>query len=101
MYKLLLAAPPACSSTPSGDLRRGRARRCRHVYPDLQPPWTTSPTTERATLVELGQGREMPYPIDPGAGAGPAPANLTADEQETVSFWIEQGAAIPSSGCAQ
>jgi hypothetical protein len=48
----------------------------------------------------------MPFPAANASGSLPDPANgdvspasLTADELETVSAWILQGAGIPGAGC--
>jgi hypothetical protein len=89
MYKLLLAVP---SSTTVGDNR----------YPSVSPAWTVMSDSERATLSNYILGREMPYPSDPSLvpSGSASPTPLTADELDTVSAWVLQGAAIPQAGCA-
>ena len=104
MYKLLLAEPPACSSTLTAD---GGEPACDagapgvedNRYPLVTPAWTLLSDTERATLSNYVQGREMPYPTDPSAPLDSATAPLTGDELDTVSLWILLGAAIPGAGC--
>jgi hypothetical protein len=95
VYKLLLAVPPECSSTqgaapcnPDAGVPQQR----------LATPWSVLSDSERATLSDWILGREMPYPTDPSAEAGTAKEPLTADEMETVSLWILQGAAVPDCG---
>jgi hypothetical protein len=103
MYKLLLAEPPACSST----LDDGGVQACdagapgvqNNRYPAVTPAWTLMSDSERATLANYVQGREMPYPMDPSAPLDSATAPLTGDELDTVSLWIQQGAGIPGAGC--
>ena len=70
-------------------------------YPTVTPPWQILSDDERASLSNLVQGREMPYPADPSAPLGTAANALTADEMDTISTWIEQGAVIPANGCGQ
>jgi hypothetical protein len=103
MYKLLLAVPPPCSSTPdAGACEAGTASVEVDRYPSLTPPWSPLSSGERATLSNYIPGREMPYPTDPSAPLdGTATAPLTVDELDTVSTWVLQGAAIPAGGCAQ
>jgi hypothetical protein len=102
MYKLLLAAPPACSSTPGAPPCDAGAPGVESTrYPTLKPPWTILSDSERETLGNYIEGLEMPYPANPAEDdGGPAAANLTADEQDTVSAWIAQGSVLPSNGCA-
>jgi hypothetical protein len=58
--------------------------------------WQPLSPGERATLANLVQGREMPYPTV--WDALPAPG-LSIQQLENVSLWIEQGASIPPAGC--
>ncbi|MGH7296617.1 MAG: hypothetical protein ACRELB_16885, partial [Polyangiaceae bacterium] len=96
-YKLLLAAPPACSSTPPGTSCDAGAPGVQfNRYPTLTPAWAPLSDDERATLANVVPGREMPYPVDPSVG-GTSATSLTADELDTVSTWIAQGA--PTGGC--
>ena len=98
MYKLLLADPPACSpSAASCDAGAPGVEDNR--YPLVTPPWTLMSDSERATLSDYVQGREMPYPADPSASLDSATSPLTGDELDTVSLWIQQGAGIPGAGC--
>lgn len=101
MYKLLLAVPTACSTTPG-------AAACDAGAPTLvhnphTRPWKPLSDAERATLGRFIPGREMPFPIDPSAppqGTASSPiTTLTLDELEALSFWIQQGAPLPS--CSQ
>ena len=87
-YKLLLAVPPA---TALEDNR----------YPSVTPAWTLMSDDERATLSNYILGREMPYPSDPSVSpsASSTPVPLSADQLDTVSTWILQGAGIPEAGC--
>ncbi len=99
MYKLLLAEPPACSSTSSAACDAGAPGVVDNRYPLVTPAWTLLSDDERATLASYVQGREMPYPVDPSAPLDLATSPLTGDELDTVSLWIEQGAGIPGAGC--
>jgi len=99
MYKLLLAEPPACSSTPGTSCDAGAAGVEDNRYPLVTPEWTLLSDSERATLANYIQGREMPYPADPSAPLDSATSPLTGDELDTVSLWIQQGAGIPGAGC--
>ena len=99
MYKLLLAIPPTCSSTPAADAG-GVPPPCTATAPGptkqaLAVPWSLMADSERATLSDWIPGREMPFPSNPNADPGTALEPLTADELETVSLWILQGAAVP------
>jgi hypothetical protein len=92
IYKLLLAVPPACSSTPG-------AAPCDASAPAVHQPfvsaaWQPLSDSERTTLGTFVQGREMPFPTDPSAAPGSAAEPLTLDEMETVSWWIVEGAPV-------
>jgi hypothetical protein len=97
VYKLLLAVPPACSSTPGAPACDASAPGVQQ--PRLAVPWSILSDDERTTLSNFVQGREMPFPADPSTTPGSAKEPLTADEMETVSLWILQGAVVPA--CAQ
>jgi hypothetical protein len=107
MYKVLLANPPACSSTPgAAPCDAGAPAVGFDWYPTLTPEWSLLSSVERSTLSDYVAGREMPFPSASASGSLPDPANgdvspasLTADELETVSAWILQGAGIPGAGC--
>jgi hypothetical protein len=99
MYKMLLADPPACSSTPGTSCDAGAPGVEANRYPLVTPPWSPMSDDERTTLSNYVQGREMPYPADPSASLDSATAPLTWDELDTVSTWIQQGASIPAVGC--
>jgi len=99
MYKLLLAEPPACSSTPGTPCDAGAPGVQDNRYPLVTPAWSLLSDSERATLSNYVQGREMPYPVDPSAPLDAATSPLTGDELDTVSLWIMQGAGIPAAGC--
>jgi hypothetical protein len=100
MYKLLLAEPPACSSTPGAAACDAGAPGIEdNRYPSVTPAWTLISDSERATLSNYVLGREMPYPVDPSAPLDSATTPLTGDELDTVSTWIQQGAAVPQAGC--
>lgn len=92
LYKLLMADPPPCSSTPgAAPCDAGVAT----VEDDLwNVPWTPISDSERATLAGYIPGREMPYPTDPNAPLAGATAPLTVDELDLVSEWILQGASV-------
>jgi hypothetical protein len=95
LYKMLLAPPPACSSTPGAapcDAGAPTPPATTHVV-----PWQPLSDAERATLSNYVAGREMPYPVDPSAPLGSDPAPLTLQELENVSFWIARGAVLPPS----
>jgi hypothetical protein len=79
VYKLMLATPP--SSTPAVDF---------HTQ-----PWSDLSTTERATLGNYVTGSEMPFPWMPGSASGTVLGPLSLDQIEQISFWIQQGAAVP------
>ncbi|HEX8794997.1 MAG TPA: hypothetical protein VF765_28820 [Polyangiaceae bacterium] len=98
MYKLLLAVPQACSSSAN-------AAACDASAPTVMDnvhteTWGDMSDSERATLTNLVQGREMPFPANPSLvdDAGhllPGAAEpLTLDELELVSNWILQGAPV-------
>jgi hypothetical protein len=100
MYKVLLAEPPACSSTPGASCDAGAPGVVNNRYPEVTPAWSLLSDDERATLSNYVQGREMPYPADPSAPLdSSATSPLTGDELDTVSMWIQQGAGIPGAGC--
>lgn len=95
MYKLLMAVPPACSSTAG-------AAPCDADVPGVMDnvhtePWGDMSASERATLANMVPGREMPFPSDPGAQPGQALEPLTLDELEEMSNWMLEGA--PVSAC--
>ena len=102
LYKMLMAVPPPCSSVP------GSAEACGEdagadagVANPHDVPWTPLSDGERSTLAGIIPGREMPFPVDPSASLGDSTntaANLTVDELETVSLWIQQGATVTSCG---
>lgn len=119
LYKLLMAVPPACSSTPQpgagtgdgGDAGAASADAGCYVgpddggyaMPDAGAPhdvtWAPLSDSERATLAGIIPGREMPFPLTPSAAIDDptnVSSNLTLDELETVSLWIQQGAVVPS-----
>ncbi len=83
VYKLMLATPP--SSSPDVDF---------HTQ-----PWTDLKASERATLGNYVTGSEMPFPMTPGAPPASETTPLSLDQIEQISFWIQQGAAVPP--CAQ
>jgi hypothetical protein len=92
MYKLLMAYPPPCSSTAGAAV-------CDASAPEVMnnvhaEPWEDMSPTERATLANMVQGREMPFPSDPSAPMGQALEPLTLDELELVSNWILEGAPV-------
>ena len=102
MYKLLLAVPPACSSTPGAAPCDGGAVDDAGTAPtnvssahDLALiPMTDG---ERVALANLVLGREMPFPASPAAPLASASAPMTVDELERVSLWIAQGAKVPAT----
>lgn len=95
MYKLLLAVPPACSSTAGAGLcDAGSPTVMNNVH---TAAWGDMSDSERATLTNMVQGREMPFPANPMAPLGTAAEPLTLDELELVSDWILEGA--PVSAC--
>jgi hypothetical protein len=79
VYKLMLATPP--SSMPAVDFH--------------SEPWSDIGSTERATLGNYVIGSEMPFPWMPGTAVGTVLGPLSLDEIEQISFWIQQGAAVP------
>jgi len=83
IYKLLLATPPA--TTPTTNLH--------------SEPWSDMGASERTTLGNYVIGSEMPFPMMPGAAAGTYLGPLSLDQLEQISFWIQQGAAVPP--CAE
>ena len=94
LYKLLMAVPPACSSTTSEP--------CDASAPVLPTnthdvAWTALSDSERTALANTIPGREMPFPVDPNAPLAGATAPLTLVELEEVSLWISQGAPIAGS----
>jgi hypothetical protein len=103
IYKLLMAEPPACSSTTYADAGsgcyQGAPGAATNRYPLVTPAWSPISDDERATLANYIPGREMPYPADPTAPLDQATTPLTADELDTVGAWIQQGASIPAAGC--
>jgi hypothetical protein len=94
LYKLLLAPPPACSSTPGAGPCDAGSPTVQHDY--HSKPWTGITDAERAVLGSTMVGREMPFPLDPSAIPGAAAEPLTLDELDTVSLWIAQGAPVPA-----
>jgi len=94
MFKLLMAVPPNCSST-------AMAAPCDASAPEVMnnvhtEPWGDMGESERGTLANMVQGREMPFPANPGQepGQGVAPEALTLDELELVNDWILEGAPV-------
>jgi hypothetical protein len=99
MYKLLMAVPPPCSSTAgSAPCDASVAGVMNNVHTE---PWGDMSASERATLTNMVQGREMPFPANPSAPVPnpmlPAIEPLTLDELEAVSLWMLEGA--PINGC--
>ena len=94
VYKLLLADPPACSSTAGAPPCDASAP---GVMNDLHSrPWNGISSTERATLSNFVLGRAMPFPSDPSADPSTASEPLTLDELERINFWIFEGAPVPA-----
>jgi hypothetical protein len=93
MYKLLMAVPSACSSTAG-------AAACDASAPGVMnnvhtEEWGDMSESERGTLTNMVQGREMPFPSDPSAQLGTtATEPLTLDELEIVNDWILEGAPV-------
>jgi len=95
MYKLLMAVPPACSSTPGAapcDAGAPTPPKSAHAV-----AWQPLSDAERATLASFVPGREMPYPANPSAPLGTDTSPLTLQELEDVSLWIAQGAPLPAT----
>jgi hypothetical protein len=101
MYKLLLAVPPAASSTPLQAGCDGGLGVPTNVSSAHLLPWQPLGDADRAALSSLVQGREMPFPTDPSAAPGEATEPLTIDELERVSRWIGQdrssGSIVPAT----
>lgn len=92
MYKLLMAVPPACSSTAGAPLCDASAPGVmNNVHTEA---WGDMSDAERATLSNMVQGREMPFPANPSQAPGSAPEPLTLDELELVNDWILEGAPV-------
>ena len=98
LYKLLLGAPTATSSTPlASDCDGGTV-----APPDTSGahivPWGALPPSEIAALSSVVLGQAMP---PPSASPDGAPnAGLSLDEMERISVWIASGAVVPSAcGC--
>lgn len=92
LYKLLMAVPPACSSTAgAAPCDAGAAAVMNNVHTEA---WGDLSADERATLANMVQGREMPFPSDPSAQPGAALEPLTLDELELVNDWILEGAPV-------
>jgi hypothetical protein len=92
MYKLLMAVPPACSST-------ARADACDATVPGVMnnvhtETWEDMGDSERATLASMVQGREMPFPSNSSGPLNEAAEPLTLDELEVVNDWILEGAPV-------
>jgi hypothetical protein len=62
--------------------------------------WQPLSISERANLANLVPGREMPFPPNLNADAGPGTGS-SVNELERISLWIAQGAPIPPGGCPQ
>lgn len=96
MYKLLMAVPPPCSSTPgAAACDAGAPGVMNNVHTEA---WGDMSAAERATLTNMVPGRQMPFPADPSAPV-PNPAMaaaepLTLDELELVNDWILEGATV-------
>jgi hypothetical protein len=111
IYKVMMAVPPGCSSTPPPATATTDAG-CYvgpgpgdggYAQPDAgaphDVPWAPLSDAERATLAAIIPGREMPFPADPAAALdsdASTATNLTLDELETISLWIQQGASVPT-----
>jgi hypothetical protein len=92
MYKLLMAEPPACSSTAGAAVCDASvAGVMDNVHTEA---WVDLSRSERETLSNMVPGREMPFPSDPSADAGQALEPLTLDELELVNDWILEGAPV-------
>jgi hypothetical protein len=92
IYKLLLADPPACSTTdPLCDASAPG------VMNDLHSrPWQGISAAERATLSNYVLGRAMPFPAMPAADPSTATEPLTLDELEQMAYWVFEGAPVPA-----
>jgi hypothetical protein len=102
MYKLLLAVPPACSSTPGaapcdGGIAGDAGTLPANVSQMHAVAWTPMTDSERAALSDLVPGREMPFPARPETPAAATTEPMTVDELERVSLWIAQGARVPAT----
>jgi hypothetical protein len=102
MYKLFLAVPPACSSTPGaapcdGGVAGDAGTLPANVSQTHAVAWAPMTDTERAALSDLVPGREMPFPARPETPAGATTEPMTVDELERVSLWIAQGARVPAA----
>jgi len=97
LYKLLMADPPTCSTTPNAPVCDASVPTVQDDLYDL--PWAPLSDGERATLSNLIPGREMPFPTDPNAPLAGASAPLTLDETDRMSLWILQGATVQT--CTQ
>jgi hypothetical protein len=89
VYKLLLGV--ACGNPLQVACDAGAPGVQRHAV-----LWSVLSPTEVATLSDFVLGREMPFPVDAGAAPGTSPNVLTADQMETISLWILQGASVPN-----
>lgn len=102
LYKLLLAVPSASSSVAAQACDGGTAAPTDvgglHLLDRSAVPALSNPEgdPERATLANHVLGREMPFPINPGAA--PAAAGLTIDELERISRWIGQPPTFAGGG---
>jgi hypothetical protein len=100
LYKLLMAVPPPCSSTPaSPDACNDAGATDFDGGSSHDVSWAPLSDAERATLAGIIPGREMPFPANPSAALDDPTniaANLTQYELELVSLWIQQGAVVPS-----
>jgi hypothetical protein len=93
VYKLLLAAPGVCAGSSCDAGAGGHTQQ-------LAVSWNVLSAPEQATLSDFISGREMPFPQVPTPPSqGPSISPLTADDMETVSLWILQGASVPD--CTQ
>jgi hypothetical protein len=91
IYKLLLASPSPCTEMDGG------------IIPCFNPhsePWQPISESERAVLANYVIGREMPFPqSDPNIDDASAPVGtLTTQMLEALSYWMLEGAPVPSCG---
>ena len=99
IYKLLMAVPPAQSSTPGGSACNGAAAPDAGPLHLLAPPALTDPVHDpaRSSLRDFVLGREMPFPSNPAQPLEQASAPLTLGELELITRWIAQD---PRAGTA-
>ncbi|WP_394826561.1 hypothetical protein [Pendulispora albinea] len=98
LYKLLIAPPPPPGTPASHRLKcdgsPGTAPQG-HVPPPV--PIADLSDDERARLSEFVGGNVMPYPPNPGTGD--RSENLSFDELQRISGWIDQGAVLQKCAC--